>query len=62
MGALASAYPEKKWDSRLSSMMYESLARELKGVRLTDFNYRYNSGEKVAKLFDSVAQSLKTSI
>lgn len=58
MGALASAYPEKVWDSQLASLMYQELYEELGGIGLTEFNYLYNDGQKVAQLFERVAQNL----
>lgn len=58
MGALESANPKARWDRKLSSLMYNSLYQELNGMTLTQFNYRYNNGEKVAQLYDRVAASL----
>ena len=58
MGALASAYPKQKWEKGLAELMYHSLNRELGGINLTDFNYKYNSGTKVASLFERIATSI----
>jgi hypothetical protein len=58
MGALASAYPAKTWDQRLSDLMYKSLYKELDGLTLTEFNYKYRNGERVAQLFEDVARKL----
>ena len=58
MGALESAYPERKWDKDLASIMYEALYRKLNGVSLTQYNRRVRSGEKVAMLYENVATSL----
>ena len=55
MGALASAHRDKMWDKELAELMYSQLYEELDGLTLTEFNYRYNDGEKVAQLFDKVA-------
>jgi len=59
MGALASAQGGK-WDQDVSSLMYSKLHEELDGISLTQFNYRYNDGEKVARLFESVAAKLQS--
>jgi hypothetical protein len=59
MGALASAYPEVKWDSRLASFMYATLYKELGGMSLTEFNHRHKDGEKVASLYEQVAAKLQ---
>jgi hypothetical protein len=61
MGALASAYRASVWDSELSELMYRSLYEELDGLTLTEFNYKYNDGEMVARLFDQVATRLSDS-
>jgi hypothetical protein len=58
MGALASAHPAKLWDTHLSQLMYEELYDVLDGLSLTEFNYKYNDGEKVAQLFEDVATKL----
>ena len=58
MGALASAYPKKRWDKDLARAMYQSLYDELNGQTLTQFNYKYHDGEKVAQLFERVANKL----
>lgn len=58
MGALASAHSEQKWDQDLSALMYRELKAELRGLSLTQFNYRYEDGEKVALLFETVAAKL----
>ncbi len=59
MGALASAHSEKLWDKELATFMYNELYKELNGISLTDFNYKYKDGEKVAKLFERVATKLR---
>jgi hypothetical protein len=58
VGALESAYSKPKWDKELASLMYDTLYRELKGVSLTQFNYKYKNGEKVAQLYEQTATSL----
>lgn len=58
MGALASAHPAKKWDENLARLMYDSLYEELKGLSLTRFNYKFESGEKVASLYERTARKL----
>ncbi|HKB88738.1 MAG TPA: hypothetical protein VKC53_03760 [Patescibacteria group bacterium] len=58
MGALASANPEKIWNKKLGSLMYNTLYKELNGESLTEFNKRVKSGEKVARLFERVASML----
>jgi len=58
MGALASAYRNKRWDRKLSSLMYSVLGKELKGEKLTHFNERVRDGEEVALLFERSANSL----
>lgn len=60
MGALASAYPKQRWDERLSRLMYRTLYDELGGISLTQFNYKYMDGEKVAELFEQVAIKLQS--
>lgn len=57
MGALASAQ-SGRWDPRLASLMYDTLKTELRGISLTQFNHRTQSGEAVAKLFERVADTL----
>jgi hypothetical protein len=58
MGALASANPEKKWDKNLSELMYKTLYKELNGLSLTQFNYKYRDGEKVSQLYERTATSI----
>jgi hypothetical protein len=58
MGALASANLEKKWDKSLAELMYAALYSELNGLSLTQFNYKYKDGEKVAQLFERTATSM----
>jgi hypothetical protein len=58
MGALDSAYPAVEWDKRLAKLMYESLYAELDGLSLTQFNFMYQSGEKVARLYERTAAKL----
>lgn len=61
MGALASAHDAKRWNKNLSKLMYTKLYKELDGLTLTDFNYKHKNGEKVAQLFEMVANKLKSS-
>lgn len=58
MGALASAHPDEVWDKDLAKFMYNELYEELDGLRLTQFNYLNRNGEKVAELFERVADKL----
>jgi hypothetical protein len=58
MGALASVWPEQTNDKNLSSLMYSTLYSELGGMTLTQFNYKFNDGKKVAHLYEQVATSL----
>jgi|GEM_PF-4844094 len=58
MGALKSAGPKEKWDEDMAKLMYQHLYKELNGLSLTQFNYKYKSGEKVAQLFERTAHSL----
>jgi hypothetical protein len=58
MGALASAHKEARWNKGLATLMYKTLYEELNGLTLTEFNHKYNDGEKVAQLFDEAAASL----
>jgi hypothetical protein len=59
MGALETAGPSRaEWDENLSKLMYDSLYEELNGISLTSFNSKYQSGEKVAQLYESVASKL----
>lgn len=58
MGALESAHDEKEWDQDLARLMYSRLYEELDGLTLTQFNFKYKNGEKVAQLFDRVANAL----
>lgn len=59
VGALDSAYPKVEWDKRLASVMYRTLYEELNGLSLTQFNSKYQSGEKVARLFEKAAAQLR---
>lgn len=59
MGALASAHKAQEWDSNLAELMYAELYKSLQGLSLTEFNYQYKNGEKVAQLFDKVAAKLE---
>jgi len=58
MGALASAHPKSKWNKKLASLMYQALYEELNGKTLTQFNYKFKDGNKVANLYEQVARSL----
>jgi hypothetical protein len=58
MGALESATKREVWNKRLASIMYETLYEELNGLTLTEFNYKHQSGERVAELFEKVADKL----
>lgn len=62
MGALASAHYEQEWNQNLSALMYRELGKELNGISLTQFNYRHNDGETVARLFESVAIKLQIKV
>ncbi len=61
MGALASAHRAENWNKNLAKFMYEKLYDELGGLSLTEFNYKYRNGEKVAELFDKVAHKISHS-
>lgn len=61
MGALESASFTKKWDPTMAQLMYEQLYLQLNGLSLTEFNEKYRSGEKVARLFSQTAQTLRVS-
>ncbi len=58
MGALASANTACIWNKELAERMYQSLNEGLDGLTLTEFNYKCNDGEMVARLFDQVAIKL----
>lgn len=58
MGALESAYKKEKWESSLSSLMYETMYRQLNGITLTEFNHKVKDGLEVAKLFERTALTL----
>ena|SRR5581483_9878999 len=58
MGALASANPEVVWDKDTSKLMYDVLYEMLEGMSLTQYNSKFQSGEKVAKLFERTARKL----
>lgn len=58
MGALASAHKDEHWNKDLAEFMYKELYKELDGIGLTEFNYRHNSGEDVAKLFERVVNKV----
>ena len=58
MGALASAHLGAQWGEDVAELMYDELYKELDGVSLTEFNYRHNDGDKVARLFERVARNL----
>ena len=58
MGALASAYPEEYWNETMSQLMYSYLYEELDGISLTQFNHKYEDGEKVAQLYERVAAKI----
>jgi hypothetical protein len=59
MGALASAHQDPIWDEDLADLMYQQLYDVLNGISLTEFNHKYQDGEKVAQLFDQVAAKLR---
>lgn len=61
MGALASACPVQRWDTKMAKLMYNNLYEELNGLNLTTFNHKHKDGEKVARLFESVAKKLRIS-
>lgn len=58
MGALASAHKADRWDKNLARLMYDKLYQELGGMSLTEFNEKFRSGEKVARLFERTANHL----
>lgn len=58
MGALASAYPKKRWEPELAKLMYSQLYEQLNGISLTEFNYKYQDPSKVIALFTKTAKSL----
>lgn len=58
MGALASACKLQNWEPRMAELMYSELYESLHGLTLTEFNYKYKNGEKVAQLFEKVATKL----
>lgn len=58
MGALQSSYKKSRWEDELSALMYNTLYKELNGLSLTQFNYKHQSGEKVARLYEQAALSL----
>lgn len=58
MGALASSYRTKRWNSKISELMYRKLYEELDGLTLTKFNFKHRNGEKVAQLFEQVSSKL----
>lgn len=55
MGALASVGPSGKWDDNLSKLMYDKLYKELNGLSFTQFNHKFQNGEKVACLYENIA-------
>ena len=59
MGALASAHFEETWDKNLAKFMYKELYKELHGISLTHFNYKFRDGEKVAQLYEKIALKLR---
>jgi hypothetical protein len=59
MGALESSYPRRKWNKKLAETMYKALYKQLGGITLTEFNHKFNNGEKVANLFERTARSLQ---
>ncbi len=58
MGALASAYPAKKWEPELAQLMYQELQKSLKGMPLTEYNFAYQDPSKVIELFTNTAKAL----
>lgn len=58
MGALDSANPQIEWDHELAKIMYETLSDELKGMSLTQYNHKFQNGEKVARLYEQAARKL----
>lgn len=60
MGALESAGPPRaEWSRDLAELMYKILNKELNGLSLTQFNSQYQSGERVARLYELAAQKLQ---
>ncbi len=60
MGALNSVWPKENTEG-LAKTMYQALYKELNGLSLTEFNYKYKKGEKVSSLFEQTARSLRQS-
>jgi hypothetical protein len=58
MGALESAHSKPRWDKELATLMHDTLYKELNGIPLTQFNYKYKNGEKVAQLYEQTAANL----
>lgn len=58
MGAIDSACPRGEWDDQVAKLMYSGLNKELDGLSLTGFNHKFQSGEKVARLYERTARSL----
>lgn len=58
MGALDSACPRGEWDNDTAELMHQALYDELKGQSLTSFNHKFCNGEKVAELYERVAQKM----
>ena len=59
MGALDSALPRGQWDNKTARLTYKTLYKELDGLSLTQFNFKYQSGEKVAQLYERAARRLR---
>jgi hypothetical protein len=59
MGALDSVQSRGSWDADLARLMYASLYEALNGQSLTSFNHHFQSGERVAQLYEQVAKRLR---
>lgn len=58
MGAIDSACPRGRWNDQVAELLYESLYCELDGLSLTQYNHKFQDGEKIAQLYERVATAL----
>jgi hypothetical protein len=58
MGALDSAKARGEWQPEVSKLAYRALNEELHGLSLTQYNHKFQDGEKVARLFERTAHHL----
>ncbi len=56
MGALASACPDEEWGKDLSGLVYNALYEELNGLSLTQYNHKFQDGERVVQLYKRAAE------